>query len=289
MNDLRQLAKLNKSVDKQLSKLGLLPQGSEGESLDETKVSHDDKTRSSRKVKSHKKGKSSKERKVALKIDVSDTSESSESDSEVQRKNVRQKITSGIKAKSSDKVKKQLLWPQSALQLEFVNDHIDYHNLNMQQFVAGELEIILNGNIDDEEKQGRLELLKKIMYYSHVYSWKGLLTFYAAWLRKIELGQKCWSDDPSCIEVPVLTPFLANKSSPEKLIPESPQTREVSVWFCTLYNRNRCTHRTSTHSAVIQGRTREVHHICAICWRKDRNRLSHPECSTACPHFPEHH
>ncbi|CAG2220944.1 unnamed protein product [Mytilus edulis] len=52
----------------------------------------------------------------------------------------------------------------------------------------------------------------KITYYSNIYAWKGLLAFYAAWLRKIELGQKSWKDDPTCIEVPVLSPYILSKS-----------------------------------------------------------------------------
>ena len=137
----------------------------------------------------------------------------------------------------------------------------------MKQFVAGELETVLCDNIDNIEKQGRLQLLRKIIYYSNVYSWKGLLAFYAAWLRKIELGQKDWSDDPSCIEVPILTPYVNPKSKFSSSSKKSTPQKE-EVWFCTLFNRNRCTNRSSSHSTVIQGQTKTVHHICAVCWKK---------------------
>lgn len=74
--------------------------------------------------------------------------------------------------------------------------------MDMKRFIAGELDIITCGHISESGKQGRLYVLKKIVYYTPVYSWKGLLSCYAAWLRKMELGQKSWSDDPSVIEVP---------------------------------------------------------------------------------------
>ena len=186
-------------------------------------------------------------------------------------------------------MKQQLKWPHSALQYEFVNDNIEYNDLDMKLFIAGELEIITGKNISDVEKQGRLDLLKRIVYYTNVYSWKGLLAFYAAWLRKIELGQKKWSDDSTCIEVPVLTQYVLSKPRfSQSLKTQSTGLNKDEVWFCTLYNRNRCTNKSSKHTALIQGQSRQVHHICAICWKKDKNKLNHPECSNTCPNFPKH-
>ncbi|CAC5406793.1 unnamed protein product [Mytilus coruscus] len=88
---------------------------------------------------------------------------------------------------------------------EFVNESVSFNDLDPKLFTAGELEIITSKNISEKERSGRLNMLKKITYYSNIYSWKGLLSFYAAWSRKIELGQKSWDDDPSSIEVPILT------------------------------------------------------------------------------------
>ncbi|CAG2202654.1 unnamed protein product [Mytilus edulis] len=195
------------------------------------------------------------------------------------------KTKSGIKAKSSDKVKTQLLWPQSALQYEYVNEQVSFNNLDMKLFTAGELEIITRADISEIERKGRLNLLKKITYYSQIYSWKGLLAFYAAWLRKIELGQNKWSDDPSVIELPILTPYVLSKSkfSNSSFKVES---KDETIWFCTLYNRNRCTYHGS-HQTSIRGVQRTVQHICAVCWKKDRNKLYHPECSSSCPQFPQ--
>ena len=50
------------------------------------------------------------------------------------------------------------------------------------------------------ERKGRLQLLKKIVYYYSTYEFKGLKAFYAAWLREIELGKTSWDDDSQQIE-----------------------------------------------------------------------------------------
>ena len=60
----------------------------------------------------------------------------------------------------------------------------------MKMFIAGEMEIISGEDLPDSERKGRLNLLKKIVYYTNIYEFKGLKAFYAAWLREIELGKK---------------------------------------------------------------------------------------------------
>lgn len=97
--------------------------------------------------------------------------------------------------KASDKVLYPQVWPQSFLQYEFVSEKTKFENLDMKMFVAGELEIILSRTVTSCECKGRLKLLKKIMYYANVYEWKGLLMYYAAWVRRIEMGLNTWSDD----------------------------------------------------------------------------------------------
>ncbi|CAC5414964.1 unnamed protein product [Mytilus coruscus] len=151
-------------------------------------------------------------REKAITVSNSSDSDTDSDSSSKHRKHKKSKKTkSDIKAKSSDKVKTQLLWPQSALQYEYVNEQVSFNNLDIKLFTAGELEIITRADISEIERKGRLNLLKKITYYSQIYSWKGLLAFYAAWLRKIEPGQNKWFDDPSVIELPILTPYVLSK------------------------------------------------------------------------------
>jgi hypothetical protein len=76
------------------------------------------------------------------------------------------------------------LYPQNHLtiysaQIQFCE--IKFEDLKYNQFVAGEMEIIIACK-NDKEKTGRLRLLKKISYYYELYDWKALLQFYAVWI-----------------------------------------------------------------------------------------------------------
>ena len=79
------------------------------------------------------------------------------------------KKKSGIKAKASDKVKAPQKWPHAHLQYEFVNKEMKFDDLDYRLFIAGELEIISESSLSSVEKQGRINLLKKIIYYSSTY------------------------------------------------------------------------------------------------------------------------
>ena len=74
------------------------------------------------------------------------------------------------------------------MQFEYVSESVSFMSLDIKMFVAGELEVILCKRIGVSEKLGRLKLLKKIMYFVNIYEWKALLKFYAAWVRRIEIG-----------------------------------------------------------------------------------------------------
>ena len=245
------------------------------------------------------KSKAKKElKKLGLSLDDSETSdnsstsyfESEESDSgKKKKKDNKKKLKSGINAKASDRVKFPQRWPQAYLQFEFVNKQLKFDDLDFKQFVAGELEIIGEEDLSQTEKAGRLNLLKKIVYYSSTYEFKGLKAFYAAWVRDIERGRKQWSDDPSQIEGAMLSKFLLKNSkgyqfSRKESTTHKAEDKEERVWFCSAYQRNKCNHK-SNHMQVVKGKMRLASHICASCWIKDKKKLDHPECSTACPHL----
>ena len=220
--------------------------------------------------------------------DDSSSDDQSHSNSKAKKKNKskKKKKKSGISAKASDKVKFPQEWPHAHLQYEHVNKHVKFQDLNFKLLVAGELEILSAEDLSKEERQGRLKLLKKIVYYSSSYEFEGLKAYYAAWLRDIELGIKKWSDDPQEIETPILTKhLLKNKSSTFKKISNQGVSQQSDrIWFCSLYQRNKCAHK-STHLQVVKGKQRMATHICATCWQKDKKKLEHPECSSSCPHI----
>ena len=221
-----------------------------------------------------------------------DTSYSSSRKSKKKKKSKKQhlKKKSGIKAKSSNKVKAPQKWPHAHLQYEFVNKEMKFEDLDYRLFIAGELEVISEASISSSEKQGRINLLKKIIYYTGTYEIKGLKAFYAAWLREIELGKKTWLDDPTQIETAILTKYLKSnkptsfqsKKSTSKSTDDADKAND-KVWFCNLFQRNKCPHKSS-HMIVHKNQAKLSQHICATCWQKDKVKLPHPESSSSCPH-----
>ncbi|MES9880277.1 MAG: hypothetical protein ABW185_05280 [Sedimenticola sp.] len=269
INDLRKDAKLNKKVNKYLKNTGLVE--SQTDSGDSSSESDDE---------SEAYGKTS--------------SSSSENTSHIKSKKSKSKLKSGISAKASDKVRFPQQWPQSNLQYEYVNKAVKFDELDFKLFVAGELEIISADNISKLERTGRLALLKKIVYYSGVYSFEGLRGFYAAWLRQVELGLRKWSDDSQMVEQALLSKHLLrdnfqNRKQSQGYVKFSNQSKaprdldSEKVWFCALFNRNKCT-KQQDHMEVIRGRMRHCLHICAECWQKDGKKLKHPESAKECPH-----
>jgi hypothetical protein len=59
---------------------------------------------------------------------------------------------------------------------------------------------------------------------------------------------------------------------------------DKSVWFCSKFQRNKCSLKSAHVVTSKGGKTRFAKHICATCWDLDKKELPHPECSSACPH-----
>lgn len=210
---------------------------------------------------------------------------SDESKNKKNKKKKHKKKKSGISAQASDRVRYPQRWPHSHLQFEHVNKQVRFDELDFKLFVAGELEIISDSELTSSERTGRLNLLKKIVYYYSTYEFKGLKAFYAAWLREIELGKKKWSDDSQIIESAILSKYILKTSKSRSSAARKTENEQNNdnVWFCQLYQRNKCLHKAN-HTETIKGKLRLAQHICATCWLKDRKKLVHPECSSSCPH-----
>lgn len=220
---------------------------------------------------------------------------STESRDKKKKKKKSHKKKSGISAKASDRVKLPQKWPHAHLHYEHVSKHVKFEELDFKLFIAGELEIISEEGLPKTERVGRLNLLKKIVYYSSTYDFKGLREFYAAWLREIEMGKKTWHDNSNEIESAILNKHIRpQKSTTSKFgykkdsythtgSSKATTSEEEKVWFCSLYQKNKCSNRAN-HMIVVKGKMRMAMHICATCWLKDKKKLEHPESSTACPH-----
>lgn len=79
------------------------------------------------------------------------------------------------------------------------------------------------------------------------------------------------------------TGFRSKRPFGSKKKKENESDDNINVWFCPHYQRNKCQNKSS-HFLVIKGKARNAQHICATCWQKDKKKLAHPECSSACPH-----
>ena len=217
LNDLRKNKSLCKLVETQLTKL--LGNISTPELFDDSEENSDSGSDNEKSVKSKSAKRLSKKETLAV-LDSSTESEENEvtsdsdssSDSDDHRKKSKKgkskKRRSGMVKKASDDVVNPQIWPHSLLQYEYVSKSTKYQDLDFRLFVAGELEIITSSKIKQTEKEARLALLKKIVYYSGIYQWKALLEFYAAFVRSIETGQKKWKDDSTSLEVPLLSKYI---------------------------------------------------------------------------------
>lgn len=221
-------------------------------------------------------------------------SEKKHSSHSKKKKTKKSKKKSGIKSKASDKVKFPQKWPQASLQFEFVTKNAEFKDLSFKLLVAGELEIISECT-SKLERKGRIALLKKLAYYSNTYSIEGLRNYYSSCLRQIEQGHKTWAADFSNLEQPILLPHVIDKPQFKKRSfntgsftsfnskGKKPEETSDKVWFCSLYNRNRCNSK-SDHTVVVNGSMRYALHICASCWQIDKKKQQHAECSKECPH-----
>ena len=225
IEDLRQNSELQKQVQKELNKMGL-------------------------------KCVSFEERSSSCEDESSQSSSTSDSEHSKKKKKHKKRKKSGINAKASDKVKDPQRWSQAHLQYEFVNKQVKFDQLDFKLFLAGEISIIAADDLSESEKKGRLNLLKKIVYYSNTYEFKGLKAFYAEWLREIELGKKSWSDDPQQIESAILSKYILKSKGFSVFNKENPNKSDSTgdcTWFCSEYQRNKCKHKSS-HLLVHNGK-----------------------------------
>ena len=101
---------------------------------------------------------------------------------------------------------------------------------------------------------------RKISYDYELYNWKALLQFYTAWIRRIESGQNKWSDDSVDIETPLLASSVRPKQN--KLNRgASNMTKSPIVWFCSDFQKKRCSF-SGSHDKVVKVVTRHLKHIC---------------------------
>ena len=213
---------------------------------------------------------------------------SSSSDSSFEAPRKGRKIKSGINAKPTSSVWEQLRYPHFSLgQVSgFIGMNLQFHNLSYEQFVAGELETVLASN-DDYEKTGRIELLHCIAQWqlrSNV-PWPQIRNTYAHILRKIENREITWSADWDRFEKHIYDKISnAPAKETKQTAARAKNEKGDFVWFCKQFQKLEGCSRESPHPGRIGNTFRQMHHICASCWLRDKQKRPHPEISSECPH-----
>ena len=272
INDLRSMKKLRKQAKKQLNLHGLVVESS-SDSDSDSSSSEFSETDSD--LNSGTSGKSKHKKK--------------------HRKSNSKK--SGLTSKASEAIKNRQRYPHAYLRFDYASKNMSFDKLDLNLFVAGELEIISSSKTENLERKGRLNLLKKLMYLSSSYEVLVIKSLYAAVLREVELGHLNWGEDFSYVESAVLQKTkMKSKNTSEsfqfrpkpaynlpKEFSSNSSTPEEKIWYCAKYQSNKCSQRSS-HVVTVKGKFRMAKHVCATCYLKDKKELSHPECSSACPH-----
>jgi hypothetical protein len=202
----------------------------------------------------------------------------------------------GIDGRAIELVANPQLWPHQVLGFEFVSSPITYNQLDFRTWVTGELEIVLGGCCDEDERTGRLRTIKELAYgYLHS-DWQTVSKTYAAFVRGIERGDWGWRDHHQLSLLQMR--FLAIRPPPQ-LKPAKIKVKEIVQgvstsagegayphlpWWCREYQKGKCGERDTEHMTVIEGIPRLVKHICSDCLKKDDTQRQHPKGAADCPH-----
>ena len=198
-------------------------------------------------------------------------------------------VRSGINARPTSNVKEQLKYPHYSLgQVSgFIGQNLQFHQLSYEHFIAGELSTIIAAD-DPAEIAGRTELLQRISLWKLCtnVTWVQVRSAYTHIIRKIENKEIDWYSDWDRFEW-----HIYDKISPVNVKQEkTKQTKSnngsgETVWFCKMYQKPEGCAKDAPHPGTVYGRyVKNLQHICATCWNKERNKRQHSESSTECPY-----
>ena len=160
--------------------------------------------------------------------------------------------------------------------------------MTYEQFLTGELTTIVPAE-EVEEQVGCTELLQRITLWklrANV-SWAQVRNVYAHIMRKIENREINWDADWDRYERhiydKIATNNNANSNKGEKIQKGNRNKDPETVWFCKPYQRDACS-KELPHPGKVGNLFRQMHHICATCYFKDKAREPHPEVSPECPY-----
>ena len=213
-----------------------------------------------------------------------------ENSDECRHSECKSKKKSGIHDKATSNIVSKETWPQRNLMEDWADEEVEFCNLTFEQFVAGETKMIQEGT-DPAQILGRLQLMRRMAYLKlRGFDWSLVRKMYAAILRAIETKELKWSDPVDRYENMLYRKLGTNsgtytgKTRDHK---EDKNPQHNKKWFCRDWNRDGCTKAAPHKAAFGSGQNtvyRQVLHMCAACYLKDKQVKDHTETSDACPH-----
>jgi len=194
--------------------------------------------------------------------------------------------TSSATNRSTDslgKHKRSVCWPQQVLgdkYTDFSERTLKHSQLDIRVFNIGELEVISDPEIDQEERIARTSLLKELNHFAGLYEWRAVLKLHSTVLKEIEKGKRSWSDPIDSLIQQILMPYRL-----PAVVTSAPK-QPSKLWYCGDYNNQGC-ELDDKHTININGKACQARHICAKCWITDKQRNYHSRMSDECPHFEE--
>jgi len=195
-------------------------------------------------------------------------------------------VISGRDSRVRDSVLKQIVWPHTRLEYVYSTTDILYCNLDPALLVAGEISVILTSG--PEERDGRLRLLRKVMYVSKTYTWPAVRCFHEAILLEVERGVRDWaSNDYREVEASTLFDHRIKHQQPAtsgyRNTAYQTTAKTARKFFCMDFNRGHCAHQ-GNHEGQVGQSVQTVDHFCSACWRRNKQYKNHPEMSNDCPY-----
>ena len=132
---------------------------------------------------------------------------------------------------------------------------IKFDDLDLRLIVSGEINIIDRHNISMVERNGRMQLLKQILYLAGYYEWRGILQYYATIIHHIEMGIKAWDLDVTEEWSLVLLPYALASRTTDRQASACKRSTSSSgksfdspdrPWFCRAYQKRDLTNRLRT-------------------------------------------
>ncbi|CAH1257542.1 Hypp1851 [Branchiostoma lanceolatum] len=176
----------------------------------------------------------------------------------------KRKLRSGLSRKSHDKVKREVRWPH-----EFVfstTKALGHDDLTWDQFVAGEIAIILHRETDPNESYNRAQILKGAMLDIPTYTFEGVRAFYRTMLQHVEHALLDLDSTHTLADAKALKNDYLRR--PDQVATDTPSDKsktKVSATDtpCSGYQRGTCTFNAD-HPGPY-GST--FKHVCKYCYR----------------------